>query len=253
MTLQETYRIEIAKWDGVASADRSDESLMLEDADFGAHARRASTMTGMAEFLGDLRDRDVLECGCGLGAMSTLLARSGARVRAFDISAGSIEVARRRAELHGVADSIEFSVAVGEDLPYEDESFDAVVGKAVLHHLDAALAAPELYRVLRPGGRAAFSEPLGTNPLIAFSRDHVPYPHKNARGADEPLTYDDIRAWCAPFPVSDYHEIELLTMVRRAFGIRRPLPVLERADGRLLARWPKLGRWCRYVVLTMAK
>jgi SAM-dependent methyltransferase len=253
MTLQDTYRIEIAKWDELASSDRSDESLVLEDADFGAHARRARTMTGIAEFLGDLHGRDVLECGCGLGVLSTLLARSGARVHAFDISPGSIEVARRRAELHGVADSIEFSVAAGEDLPYDDASFDAVVGKAVLHHLDASLAAPELHRVMRPGGRAAFSEPLGTNPLIAFARDHVPYPHKNPRGADEPLTYDDIRAWCAPFRTADHHEIELLTAVRRALGIRRPLPALERMDDRLLARWPKLGRWCRYVVLTMAK
>jgi SAM-dependent methyltransferase len=253
MTLQDTYRIEVAKWDALAGAERPPESLMLADADFAAHARRVRTLTGVSEYLGDLRGREVLECGCGLGVLSTLLARSGARVSAFDISPGSIAVARRRAELHGVADAIEFTVAAGEKLPYADDSFDVVLGKGVLHHLDATLAAPELHRVLRSGGRAAFTEPLGTNPLLAFARDHLPYPNKNPRGADEPLTYDDIRAWGAPFREFGHREIELLSMVRRALGIRRPLPALARADDRLLARWPGLGRWCRYVVLTMAK
>jgi SAM-dependent methyltransferase len=253
VSLQDTYRIEIAKWDAVAGAPRPDESLMLPDADFGAHAARVQTLTRVAAFLGDLRGRDVLECGCGLGMLSTLLARSGARVSAFDISPGSIDVARRRAALHGVADSIDFAVAAGESLPYADESFDVVLGKGVLHHLDVTLAAGELHRVLRPGGRAAFTEPLGTNPVLAFARDHLPYPHKNPRGADEPLTYDDIRAWGAPFREFDYQEIQLLSMMRRALGIGRPLPALVRADDRLLARFPWLGRFCRYVVLTMVK
>lgn len=253
MTLQDTYRIEVAKWDALALTDRTDASLLLEDPDFETHARRVRTLAGVSEFLGDLRGRDVLEVGCGLGVLSTLLARSGARVHAFDLSPGSIEVARRRAELHGVSDAVELTVAAGEHMPYPDDRFDVVIGKGVLHHLDVGLGAPELHRVLRPGGRAAFSEPLGTNPVIAFARDHLPYPHKNPRGADEPLTFEDIRAWGAPFREFEYQEIELLGMVRRALGITRPLPALERADNRLLERWPALGRLCRYVVLKMTK
>jgi SAM-dependent methyltransferase len=253
VTLQDTYRIERAKWDALALTDRPDRSLMLDDPDFETHARRVRTLTGVSAFLGDLRGREVLEMGCGLGMLTTLLARSGARVHAFDLSPGSVEVAQRRAELHGVGDAVEVRVAAAEDMPYADESFDVVIGKGVLHHLDVALAAPELHRVLRPGGRAAFTEPLGTNPLIAFARDHVPYPHKNPRGADEPLSYEAIHAWGAPFREFDYREIELVSMVRRAFGIRRPLPRLAALDDRLLERWPGLGRYCRYVVLTMVK
>ena len=253
MTLQDTYRIEVAKWDSLAPTAGSDESMMLADADFEAHARRVRTLAGVSEFLGDLRGRDVLEVGCGLGVLSTLLARSGARVHAFDISPRSIEVARRRAELHGVADAVELTVAAGEEMPYADESFDVVVGKGVLHHLDVTLAAPELHRVLRPGGRAAFSEPLGTNPVIAFARDHIPYPHKHPRGADVPLDYETIRAWGAPFREFEYREIELLCAIRRALGITRPMPALARADDRILERVPALGRFCRYVVLKMAR
>ncbi len=81
-----------------------------------------------------------------------------------------------------MAERVEFVAAAGEQLPLENDRFDVVVGKAILHHLDVALAGAELRRVLRPGGRAAFAEPLGTNPLLTFARDHLPYAHKNSRG-----------------------------------------------------------------------
>src|SRR5512132_1591242 len=168
MQSQDVHAVEVAKWDGLARTHRSDQSLMVHDADFQAYARRVSTMAGIADFLGDLRGREVLELGCGMGEITTLLARSGARVTAIDLSPASIEVARRRAELHGVDEAIDFVVAAGEALPFGDERFDAVVGRAILHHLDVTRAARELHRVLRPSGHAAFAEPLGTNPLIAF-------------------------------------------------------------------------------------
>jgi SAM-dependent methyltransferase len=252
MELPHVHAVEIAKWDALASVPTSDERLMVTDPDFGAYARRDSTMAGIAEFLGDLRDREVLELGSGMGEITTLLAHSGARVTAVDISPGSTAVARRRAELHGVDEAIQFVLAAGEQLPLESDRFDVVVGKAVLHHLEVGQAAPELHRVLRPGGRAAFAEPLGTNPVIAFARGHLPYPGKNPRGADVPLTYDDIRAWEAPFSAAQHREVQLLEMVERAMGLR-PLPRLRRADDRLLARVPALRRLCRYVVITMVK
>jgi SAM-dependent methyltransferase len=253
VTVQDVHRIEVAKWDALASAERPDASLVLSDRDFGAHARRVSTMVGMAGFLGDLRDREVLELGCGLGQLTTLLARSGARVTALDISPASVAVARRRAALHGVGDRVRFVVAPAERLPFPDDRFDAAVGKAVLHHLDVRTAGPELHRVLRPGGRAAFSEPLGTNPLVAFARDHLPYPGKNPRGADRPLSFGDVAAWGAPYAEFHHREIQLLSMLERALGFGRPLPRLRRVDAWLLRRFPVLRGACRYVVLTMVK
>ena len=248
----QVHEIEIAKWDALASVPATDAELMVAHSDFGHYARSDTTMTGIAEFLGDLHGREVLELGNGMGEVTTLLARSGARVTAVDISPASSAVARRRAELHGVGDSIRFVVAAGEQLPLPDDRFDVVVGKAVLHHLDVGRAAPELHRVLRTGGRAAFAEPLGTNPLVAFARDHLPYPGKNPRGADVPLSYADIRAWEAPFAVAEHREVQLLEMAQRALG-RGPMPRLRRADDWLLARIPPLRRLCRYVVLKMVK
>jgi SAM-dependent methyltransferase len=252
MKADDVHATEVAKWDRLALLERVDARLRVADADFGAYARRVSTMVGVADFVGDVRGRDVLELGCGKGEITTLLARGGARVTAIDISPASIDVARRRASLHGVGDAVDFVVTAAEDLPLGDESFDLAVGKAVLHHLDAARAAPELHRVLRAGGRAAFSEPLGTNPFLRFARGYVPYPHKNPRGADVPLSREDLRAWEAPFARAHHREIQLLAMAERALGYRA-LPRLRRADDWLLARFPALRRLCRYVVLTMVK
>ena len=59
--------------------------------------RKRFAAPGIAEFLGDLRGKRVIEYGCGLGKLTVLLARSGAQVTAFDLSEGSVEVARKRA------------------------------------------------------------------------------------------------------------------------------------------------------------
>lgn len=253
LDLEAVYEVERRKWDEMAARSSPARSLVAAEDDFQSYASRCSTMPGIVEFLGNLRGKRVLELGCGLGGLSLLLAKSGAELTAFDISAGSIDVARKRAEAAGVADRIQFDVCPAEQLPYDDESFDIAFGKAVLHHLDAATAHPHLYRLLRPGGKAAFSEPMGMNPVLNFVREHVHYPHKNPRGADRPLNYDDIRNWTTEFSAVQIQEIQLLSMLERGLGFGRALPLLRRTDRALLNRAPFLRRYCRYVVMLMEK
>jgi 2-polyprenyl-3-methyl-5-hydroxy-6-metoxy-1,4-benzoquinol methylase len=252
---QSRHDIERAKWDahahdhGVRPGDLGPEVVTPPDLTFDRYADDHLTMTGMAAFVGDLHDRSVLEYGCGLGTLTVVLARSGARVTAIDLSPASVEVARRRAEVNGVADRIEFVIASGEALPFPDASFDVAVGKAVLHHIDPHEGARELARVLRPGGRATFSEPLGTNPLLVFARAHLPYPAKHHRGADRPLTRADLRAWRAPFAGSSIRPIQLLSMLERAVGFGHDFPILRRIDTSILRMVPGSWRLCRYAVL----
>jgi SAM-dependent methyltransferase len=247
------HEAERRKWDAHAEASLpilSDLPVIAADATFAGYARGRLLLDGMAEFLGDLDGREVLEYGCGLGELTILLARSGANVTTFDLSPASVDFTRRRAERDGVADRVRFVVAAGESLPFPDASFDLAVGKAVLHHLDPVAGAAELARVLKPNGRAAFSEPLGMNPLLVFARAHLPYPGKHERGADRPLTAADIRAWKAPFRRVGIRPIQLFSMVERALGFGRALPPLRALDRALIRRWPRLGRFCRYAVLT---
>ncbi len=253
MSTPELHQAERDKWDELAERKLATLKPTPIGANFHNYARNSAVMPGVAEFLGDLDGKRILEYGCGMGEMSVLLGKSGAQVSTFDISAGSVRVAQARAELDGVADRIDFEVATAEDLPYPDGSFDLVIGKAILHHIDPALGADHLARVVAPGGRAAFVEPMGMNPILSFARDHVPYPGKNPPGGDKPVNYDEIEAWGAGFAHLECNEIQLLSMVERGLGFGTKVPALRQADAKLLARFPSLRRYCRYAVMLMTK
>jgi SAM-dependent methyltransferase len=241
------YRVERSKWDAHARRGLGPNALLPAGVTFESFVRVDPLLHGIPRFLGDLRGKRILEYGCGLGALTVLLAKSGARVTAFDLSEASVERAGERARLNGVLDRIEFHVAPGEALPFPDGSFDRVIGKAVLHHLDPVEGASELARVLTPGGRAAFSEPLGMNPLLVFARKHLPYPEKHVRGADRPLTHADIADWRRPFAEMRLEPRELFSMVERAVG--RPVLPLRSVDAFLLSRFESLCPLCRYGLL----
>jgi SAM-dependent methyltransferase len=158
-SLAEVHALERAHWD----------ALVPEAFDPASHetapSRRDSLprrlLASASDFLGELRGRRVVEVGCGLGDLTLELAREGAHVTAIDLSPRSIGYLRRRATCAGVADAIETHVAAAERLPLFDESFDLALGHRVARCVKPELAAPEIQRVLRPGGRALLSEPLG--------------------------------------------------------------------------------------------
>jgi SAM-dependent methyltransferase len=84
-----------------------------------------------------------------------------------DISPGMVAVACQNAEQLGL--DVTGEVADAEALPFPDETFDLVVGHAVLHHIpDVELAMREVLRVLKPGGRFVFcGEPTDRGDFIA--------------------------------------------------------------------------------------
>jgi SAM-dependent methyltransferase len=108
----------------------------------------------------------VLELGCGTGEYTLRLASSGAKIFSVDISARMLEVARRKVRFSNVY----FQLADIESLPFEDGSFDACLGNAVLHHLDLNCAFKEIKRVLKGNGKIAFSEPNMLNPQVFLQK-----------------------------------------------------------------------------------
>lgn len=95
--------------------------------------------------------KDVLDLGCAGGFMAEALAVKGARVTGIDPASGAIDAAKAHAAHEG--HEIVYDVGVGEDLPYPDDSFDAVVCVDVLEHVsDLLKVLAEVARVLRPGG-----------------------------------------------------------------------------------------------------
>ena len=97
--------------------------------------------------------KKVLEVGCGLGIDLVKFAKGGATVTGVDLADNAIELARMNFKLHGV--NGELLVMNGEDLSFDDNSFDIVFAYGVLAYThDAALMVSEIYRVLKPGGEA---------------------------------------------------------------------------------------------------
>ena len=87
----------------------------------------------------------VLEIGCGLGTDTINFARAGALVTAIDLSDRSLDLARQRAEIFGVADRVRFVAADAEHLSafVEPQPYDLVYSFGVIHH------SPHPDRILR--------------------------------------------------------------------------------------------------------
>ncbi len=132
------------------------------------------------------RDAVVLDYGCWEGLETRRYLEYGARyVYGIDIADKAIECAK--ASL--AHEPAEFLVADAHFLPFDPASFDLVVGRGILHHLDLKIAYAEIARVLKPGGLALFVEPLRGNPLSKLIRLCTP----RARTPDErPLGRQDI-------------------------------------------------------------
>lgn len=119
----------------------------------------------------DIKGQVVLEYGCGLGDFATWLCGQGASVIGIDISEYNVEACRRRFAVEGITpDRCHFEVMDAHALGLPNDSVDLVTGNGILHHLDLEAAFEEVDRVLKPGGKALFHEPLNGNPILKVYR-----------------------------------------------------------------------------------
>ena len=106
----------------------------------------------------DLPYGHALELGCGTGFFLLNLIQAGVARRGSvtDLSPGMVKVATRNGKSLGL--DVDGRVADAEGIPYGDDTFDLVVGHAVLHHIpDVEKSLREVVRVLKPGGRFVFA------------------------------------------------------------------------------------------------
>lgn len=102
------------------------------------------------------RNESVLDIGCGAGVdtiIAASLAGPAGQVTGIDLVPAMLARARENARL-ARADNVTFLEATAEQLPFRDNSFDAVISNGVFNLVvDKAKALAEVYRVLKPGGR----------------------------------------------------------------------------------------------------
>ena len=185
----------------------------------------------------------VLDVGCGAGVTPCFIAkRCGCRVAGVDISEGMIKRSEERARREGVADKTEFRVADAQELPFEDDVFDAVITESVTSFpADKQRAVNEYVRVTKPGGYVGLNESTWlktpTPPeLVAWTSQNV---GTNAK----PLTSD---GWAGLMESAGLRDITVRTFgintqdeargVLRRYGYRGMLGVVCR----MLSLYPEV-------------
>jgi SAM-dependent methyltransferase len=141
------------------------------------------------QVLGEVKDRDILELGCGAAQWSIALARLGARPVGLDLSENQLEHARRLMTEAGV--DFPLIHASAEAVPLPDESFDIVFcDYGAMTFADPYATVPEAARLLRPGGLLAF---CSSTPVIEMCYE------ENEDHAGDRLLQDYFGMWKLPW------------------------------------------------------
>ena len=171
-----------------------------------------------------LGDR-VLDVGCGEGA--TLMHLDGPRgATGVDLFEEKLAFARQKLK------ECKFEIGSATALPFPDASFDHVIVRDLIHHVeDAAAVARECHRVLVKGGRVDVLEPCGRNPLIALHALTTPVERGELRSTERFLT----SLFSSDFDIERIDRYQALPIHRLVFHPKLGAPDLgSRALVRLL-------------------
>lgn len=195
----------------------------------------------------------VIELGCGIDGVAFDLAARGVDVLCIDPSVVVVEAARRAALERGLLCISHRQMSV-EELDLSDDSFDAVIGAAVLHNLDIELVFAEIARVLKPSGFAVLLEPLGHNPVINAYRRRTP---RSRDAFAHPLRFEDLslaRRWFARVDLRSFHVLAMLAgPVADRPGGRRLSRALHAIDRVLIDRIPGMRRYAWLAVVELGE
>lgn len=255
--MQRWERAEIAR-SSVEATLTADDVLRVTPETVARYARPPADTAYPLEFayyaLGDVAGKRVVDFGCGSGANTALLANRGARLWAIDISEELLRLGQRRLAVSGGGEAT-FIAASAHDLPFPDASIDVVFGMAILHHLDLELVSREVRRVLKPGGRAIFKEPVRNSGVVRFVRALIPYRAPDISPYERPLTDAELQRFAAGFS----------SWSMRAFALPHVqvgsvLPIVKHhwrrlyaADRAILRGLPWLARYASVRVITLSK
>ncbi len=153
----------------------SDAQAAVRRETYGEDLGQTSWLTapewlGFADKLGIGASSNVLEVGSGSGGPAVYLAvQRGCRLTGVDLNEHGVRNATALAEARGVADRVCFrAVDASRPLPFPDGSFDAVISNDTICHIrDRGAVLRDWFRVLRPGGRALFTDALVVTGIVS--------------------------------------------------------------------------------------
>ena len=147
----------------VTNQPSENENLYFDlQADFGItkHMGGQRTTRELVELCHIDQNKSLLVIGCGIGSSLVYIARQfGCQITAIDISKGMIARAEERIKKHGLEGKIILKVADAQQLPFENNTFDAMICESVTAFLpDKQKEMREFVRVTKPGGYVGINE-----------------------------------------------------------------------------------------------
>lgn len=133
----------------------------------------------------------VLDVGCGVGVTPCFMAKKyGCRVVGVDIAPRMVERSRERARGEKITGQVEFRVADAQDLPFEDDIFNAVITESVTAFPeDKQKAVDEYARVVKPGGYVGLNESVWLK--VPPPPEIVAWVENDVGATVQPLTSED--------------------------------------------------------------
>ncbi len=170
------------EWAGITDINKIDVLHVNE-------AHTAPEMRYIHRYLGNLKGKNVLDVGCGLGEASVYFALNGARVTSLDLSSGMLKATSSLAQKYRV--EVETHLATAESINLSsDQNFDIIYAGNLLHHVDIESVLKQFKKHLVDGGLLVTWDPLQYNPAINFYRRRA----MEVRTEDEhPLTWSDLK------------------------------------------------------------
>lgn len=182
--------------------------------------------------------KKILDFACGSGENGIFAASQGASCIGIDISPEGIENATKNAKRLEVDHLCEFVVMDGENMSFEENTFDFGIEYGALHHVELDSALLELSRVLKPNGKMMCIEAMRHNPLIHWYRKKTPH-LRTEWEVDHILgveSFDIMKKYFKNIKVKYFHLTSLaLVPLRKTFLFPILLPFFNFVDKILLS------------------
>ena len=249
--------IEIKKRQEIESDFHDKKFGSHREKDFYAYGFTSIIFNNLMRRIGNVDGKKILDFGCGEGWLGKLLASQGAEVWAFDISHEAVELTKSRFNNLNFRHKIHVNQMAAENLSYDSNTFDLIVGNAILHHIDLYTGLKEIKRVLEKGGKAYFMEPLGHNPFLNLYRFITP--EKRTRN-ETPIRFEQfsiMREFFPNFTHEEYYFTAIFALFWYFIGrnnlMLKTRDILYKLDRVILRNFKFARKYCWYSILEFEK
>jgi len=222
---------------------------------FRAYGLSAASIKYALALVGNGDGKKIVDMGCGEGERTLQLLDTGACIYAFDISHRMVKNADMRLQSAACKNGCYCACLqmAGEQIAFESSSMDLMFGISVIHHLDISMVLSEITRVLKPGGRAIFVEPLNHHPIAKLYRRFTPDRHSET---EKPLDYSILNEMRQHFSIVHHKEFYLLSLMAAFVSFFRNkeifdkvLAMLMKLDEKISNRFPWIRKYAWITVI----